>query len=546
MSSNENLLFDDGDKKKMTKRNSLFSGNSSGLSKASKSKTPGIQLFGDPFASEPKTEKKESNEPKKISEIRVSHNDFLAQHPEIAPFLFITPITEFGLTKDQIRQRISTISAESYLKTKQCSPIIARIQAQIDSKNAQLIKQRESFKSPPCTSMRRRGLMSLSIALRLKQVKLIKKNLDRVSDIILYLGNFVNLFSLSDGDQELRILVPQIESEIVDFEQNDPKNQSINRMIKRIDIQLTKPETIDISPQTILNEAKAWFSQSTGYFPDKGISEKLLSYNIDKYSEDEMVMLKKRINIGLERPEAIGKAIIAVCNDFISKNEMNSETSLQFMFILFARFFFDQFYINKFSYVLYSYDISQFRDLVTEFRSLSPIGFGFSIKFLPERLRGVPLKVFPKTDGNDGNPYIAAVYDFEKLPFYTCPIEFCRCIHEALKKIQETASNISFNSKTEQTGMLVARSDHLLCLDDLFDISIIILLLSNPITLKAQIELFEPYIEGLEMTAELEFAFTNISAMIRHICEIDLKSFLTDAKKRTTQAMEIDPLRILQ
>lgn len=187
-----------------------------------------------------------------------------------------------------------------------------------------------------------------------------------------------------------------------------------------------------------------------------------------------------------------------------------------------------------------SIDISNFSNKVKVLFQHSPFELGFTENFLPNKYKTIALSAFPER-----NPYHDAIMIFNKLPYYTCPIDFCRTMHEGLKIVQSIASQISFNEKSQATGKVYAKSDHLLCLDDLFDITLIIMLISNPIPVFQLVETFKPFIQSLQMTSELEFAFTNINALIEHIKNLDIEKFTKDAKMRAEEEMEIDPLNIL-
>lgn len=52
----------------------------------------------------------------------------------------------------------------------------------------------------------------------------------------------------------------------------------------------------------------------------------------------------------------------------------------------------------------------------------------------------------------------------------------------------------------------------------------------------------ESYVPGLGMTSELEFGFTNISAVIQHI--LDFNKFMVEAKQRTSSDVEAYPFNI--
>lgn len=189
---------------------------------------------------------------------------------------------------------------------------------------------------------------------------------------------------------------------------------------------------------------------------------------------------------------------------------------------------------------LQAIDLSNFAAKVKVLYQHSPFELGFTENFLPNKYKTIALSAFP-----DNNPYKDAIMIFNKLPFYTCPIDFCRTMHEGLKVVQCIASQISFNEKSQATGKIYAKSDHLLCLDDLFDITLITMLMSNPIPVFQMVETFQPFIQSLQMTSELEFAFTNINALMEHIKNLDIEKFAKDAKMRAEEEMEIDPLNIL-
>jgi hypothetical protein len=173
-------------------------------------------------------------------------------------------------------------------------------------------------------------------------------------------------------------------------------------------------------------------------------------------------------------------------------------------------------------------------------RKLPPLAFGVNQNFLSSAYHSIPLGALPRD-----NPYAAAITALQTAPFQYCPIDFCRVIHVALKEIQGTASEISFANTTAATGKVVAKSDHLLSLDDLFDITLIVFLVCEPDGIPPLVHRFEPFIAGLELTAELEFSFTNISALVRHIEDLDFDAFMETARKASESAIEVEPLHIL-
>jgi hypothetical protein len=325
----------------------------------------------------------------------------------------------------------------------------------------------------------------------------------------------------------------------VEFETKDPESITLTKIIQRIDQILGQRNPIDISFARIAQLCREGFSKSAGYFPDTGTAERLFATSF--YSPHfDGATLAKRVELAHDRPDAIGKAILAQSADYMRTFGVDADANLQFVFILFARYFFDQFYVRSIGPALLRADSADFSARVRTLRSLSPLGFGIGDDFVREQHKSIPLALFPAA-----NDYAAATDLFRVLQFQTCPIDFCKAGHDALKRIQQVASETSFSTKQLRTGKLYAKSDHLLCLDELFDVALLVLLLSEPAPLQPLVDAFEPFIVPLEMTAELEFAFTNISAMVRHIAEIDIEKFCEDAKKRMEQAMEIDPLSIM-
>ena len=172
-------------------------------------------------------------------------------------------------------------------------------------------------------------------------------------------------------------------------------------------------------------------------------------------------------------------------------------------------------------------------------RLLSPIAFGINESFLPAKYRTVPLAKF-----RDNNPYGESVGLLVSAALQCCPIDFSKVIYDALKSIQAIASKISYDAKVA-AGKVEAKGDHLLCLDDLADVTLIVFLLSEPCALATAVNNLGPYVQGLQMLSELEFAFTNIAAVVRHIMELDFDKFMEEANARSATVLETDPLNIM-
>ncbi|EAY20368.1 hypothetical protein TVAG_193440 [Trichomonas vaginalis G3] len=548
------ILFNDTSSVK--KKKSGLAGKSTGFSKSKVESNPALNLFGndDLFASKPKEKKDDLFGPtlkrdsskdvlntKKTEKPNELVENFLKSHPALQEFVRLSPIAEFGLTQEQIQEKIQQSAQNDFARFKNITPILFGQQTRVDTLIEKINKKYANQKVPFGASLNRRGLHSLTYTLRVDRVELCRDNIDRVSEILQFIGHLINIFSSSTVTQELRIDINGLEQAITNFEETNPEYIKMSRIIHQVDKEVKKTETIDSSWPTIRNIVGKLFNPQTGYFPDLGTAESLFEIFVQSFPTEIKQKLDKLIDLSISHPNAIGKAILTQSKEVMKYYDIDSDQNLQYMFILFARYFFSQIYQSTIGPNILSADISTFTARIVSLRKLSPIGFGFSGNFLPENLKGLTLESFPAD-----NPYKEAIGCFELIQFQYCPLDFCRAVHEALKTIQSIASEISFEIKTNaNNGKIYAKSDHLLCLDDLFDISLIVLVLAAPVSLKAMVEQFEPYIESLEMTAELEFAFTNISAMVKHIMEMDISNFMNAAKERTNQFVDIDPLRIM-
>jgi hypothetical protein len=221
--------------------------------------------------------------------------------------------------------------------------------------------------------------------------------------------------------------------------------------------------------------------------------------------------------------------------EFIKANDLPDD-ALSILFLLLARLCFKKLYEGELGRMIVHSDYKGFTNRVAHFRQLSPSDFGITENFLPHVLLSVPLAEFP-----DQNPYKDTIALFERLTYYICPIDFCMNLHVALRRLQNIASSASFEYVNSR-GTLSAKRDHLLCTDDLVDISTVIFLLGNPVPVSALVQAFEPFIHGLEMTSELEFAFTSISAIVTRLLELDVDSFMQEARAKAEAASDVDPL----
>jgi hypothetical protein len=177
---------------------------------------------------------------------------------------------------------------------------------------------------------------------------------------------------------------------------------------------------------------------------------------------------------------------------------------------------------------------------LVEMRRFSSQAFNINENFMPAKFRSIPLEVFPAD-----NPYQEAVRFLVVAGFQYSPVDFCSVVHKAVTIIQQIASDISWKDQQERTGKVVAKSSHLLAFDDLFDIALIVFLLAEPAPLQPIVAFFKPFIHGLELTAEFNWAFTQVAALVEQIETLNFERFLAEARDQRRKAVEVDPLNIL-
>jgi hypothetical protein len=242
-----------------------------------------------------------------------------------------------------------------------------------------------------------------------------------------------------------------------------------------------------------------------------------------------------RLRAVLADREAIGRAVLASATELACVHGL-ADDARPIMFLLCARYYCKRIYEVAIGSELIGRDYADVSARVAQLRRLSPAGFGISDAFLDERWLAVPLAAFPVE-----NPYREVISNFETLPYYICPIDFCVAWHERLKTLQGIASNRSFECLLRK-GMVSAKWEHLLCLDDLVDISTVMLLLANPIPTIGVVLAFQPYVHGLEMAAELEFAFTSLTVIVERLMRLDIEKFLQAARAKVEAVLDVDTL----
>ena len=530
------ILFDDTSSKRKTNKGkkSLLTANS-GLSfkgaKNANSIFDNSTLF-DNISEKPNASFKttKQNEPKQPQSSTIER--YIQDHPNIKEYFLIQEINDKSLSSNQIKDRIMKSSTNQIA-------LLNDVKQRIDAKLRNLKKENHIIQNnmkeivlPECCSITDMCSVYSASCIKILQNKLMKKHLNESLNLIHDLIVLLQITISQPNGKEILVYIQEIEqrNDLESFKENDKRYLCLSEAKKK-PIKVNR-EQIELSKVTRLCQSII----SNDFFIDYGTAESFFFNILEKCN---LSTIQKRLQIIERNPNSIGNAILTTTNEFIKNNNLPLD-ALSIYFILFTRYYFCHIYENTLINVILSSDVKLFASKVDFLRKQSAIGFGLSQNFLPAKLKSVPLYTFP----ND-NPYSKAIGFFSMLPYYYCPIDFCKQFHETLKEIQNAASEISFKKSMEK-GKVIAKSDHLLCLDDLFDISLLVFLLSNAIPIYPLVKSFQPYYKGLEMTSDLEFAFTNIEAIISHIELMDLNSFLQTAKERINESLEIDPLNIMQ
>ncbi|OHT05587.1 hypothetical protein TRFO_26583 [Tritrichomonas foetus] len=509
---------------------------------APKNRSNEIDLFGDSSNIKPKVPP--------TNELQL----FYDENVNIHKYALLTPVFDTDLNEQQKIDRIvRSANSNTVIMSNFARRIVFQLE-QLDNEHQKLESQIMTLGVPIGAPFKLRGLYSLKHNNTLKVNELMANHIKRTQNLVQYIGKLLDIASNNPKDREVKLNHQLLESELNDYSK-ETKLQLVNKLQRTVKTKI-KQEKKEILSSTeklskITKLCASMFREEEHFFPDFGEAESLFATVIEQMTGPQREYIEKSIVELTNKPNLSGKILFAVASNFLNIHNIHTD-NLQYYFLLFARYFFSRVFIMgnltlpiipKISNSNKTNDTESLENFVMKVKLIlkhSPVALGCQENFLPNKYKTMALQVFPKD-----NPYKDAIDIFSSLPYYTCPIDFCRAMHEGLKVVQNIASEISFKEKYEATGKVYAKSDHLLCLDDLFDITMITMLIANPIPVYQLVEAFQPYIGGLQMTSELEFAFTNVHALMQHISSINVEKFTKDAKLRLEESMETDPLNIL-
>jgi len=278
-----------------------------------------------------------------------------------------------------------------------------------------------------------------------------------------------------------------------------------------------------------LHYSQLIYDSVRSYFDDNGIAETSFLHSIDLMPEAYFQLHKKNIVLSFESPSETGKLIFLEANYIIENTRVENEFSLEILFLLVSRYFFSEIYTSLFHQSIFE-KRRKFYNIISRFKSFSPSVFNVNPIFIPEKLLNISLNRFPQM-----HEYTLSISFFQELSFHYNPIDFCNTAFYALKSMQEAANKVG----SKRNGKPIVFS----C-DDIIEVGTLIVILSDTIDLFEIIDVFDPYIGGLMLPSELEFAFSTLKGIIYSIKQLDYQSFSKQEKQKIES--ETDPLGIFE
>jgi hypothetical protein len=349
---------------------------------------------------------------------------------------------------------------------------------------------------------------------------------------ILILLNFVTELRKEYPTAEIEVRIDSFFQKINGFPSANPTATKLRRQIaqlkeKRTVVKIPK-RSVQERLDFVFGECATVYDNKLLYFPDVGsIGIEFLNV-LDEFSASFHRKMKHRITKCITEPNRAGIVLLDQCEE-ITKHKGSMQV---YMFLLFTRLYFSEIYLK--SIVGVSADTIEFQSRIYHLRKLAPIGFNFVEKYLEPIVMTLRF-----VDFNRDNEYEQAVSLFGEMNFVLCPIDFCMKAFKALEIIQEVACTIACRNHMKRTNQVVTKSDYSLNYDELFEISLIVWLISDPIDTLSLITDFEPFINGLHLTASMNWAFTFMKGMCEFVMGLDINDFVNQARQKLFQQQGI-------
>ena len=498
----------------------------------------------DLFAENTKISKRSNTQVISKTEKKLTSKDFANLNQIVKRYVFLTYPQNYSITKQQLIVQIDKSVQQTYLMMNNIfKTSIHAANKSIDEKRLKIKNKIDKISKNTQMDFHKKAtkILYLDLAGELNDLK--EKHVQRVSDDLIKCIDYTKLLHAEDPTVDIKTNTPLIENDLDDFPGDDPEanlilshKQSLKKHFHKI-----KTSDVGISIHFALTSVCKVnnFETLFNYFPDEGQNLITFQQILEKLSNDFQRKIDTRIKQSIANPKYAGKLIVNTAQELCESKRLNLDKYLPYIFLYFTRHFFNQIYLTSLFQCVLPSKSREFAQRVQRLRNIPPIGFGFAQKYLVPSLISLRLKDFPRD-----HMYSDATALFSNSSYVVNPIDFCRIIFEAFQKIQIVASDFDFDTRKKLTGQLFAKSESLLCFDDLFDISLIVFLLAGVGDTFALTEAFSPFIYGMGLPSEFEFTFTNLHEICHQIAKMDIDKFMDDAMERTARDQEKDPLMI--
>ena len=470
------------------------------------------------------------------------------RYPIISRFVVEFSPDRMELSDEELRAKLDADFEQTIVNTGDVYTQMVKIQKEIDKKRARLEEKIADLEGDSTKTPKMRAAQLITIEMRQRLNEMRDEFLDKMREDMLRIMSYVKAFHEENPMKAVKIKISELNDFLNDYPWSYQPAGKLKRQeltmkahLKRMIEESKKQTGLDKRLSAIFLRCEKVIDDELGYFPDVGIEEGFFETAIEQMKPDFTKRMNVRIFKCIADPTKIGAMILDQCEDLAQEKRFEKEKTIRYMFLLFSRLYFSRIYEKSLSTQGIGPGVYEFQKRIYELRKLPPVGFGFGEQFLSPKLMALPLNQFPQE-----HLYTTAMGLFQQLNFQICPIDFCRVGQLALAEVQMQARKLVFENYQRETGQIVAESDYSLSLDDLFDMTVIVFLLSDPVDTWTLVQSFRGYIKSLQLPSPLAFAFTNITALVDHIMGLNMDEFMQNVKARLDEYQNIDPLNIMQ
>ena len=345
----------------------------------------------------------------------------------------------------------------------------------------------------------------LKIQVDEERIETLRQHYERYKLLVQSFMSFVNFMQ-----REWPCVVVKVNRDLLMDSISKVPSQSVYKLRKKaisLKVKEMKDKHASERPETVvaglIEDASKRFTEFDDFFEDEGAVARF-EVLVGLFPSVAKRRLKEKMKQCYNSPGNCGELLIDECNNIISLLKIVDERAMKILFLTLARYLFNDMYVRFIAAKLTAIDYT-FALKVSKILEFPPVQFPHSTKFLAPEYHLIPMREFPEE-----HFYTGCIRMVEQLLFEVCPIDFCVAAHRCLREIENVA--------------VFVRDDpsYALSIDEIFDISMIVVVLACPLELPRMINVFAGYIEGLRLPSRLKFAFTTFKAICDNITAINL------------------------